>query len=139
MTAASRAGPAAIRRSRPHHHTGFCPATRATPAGRGCEGWSPRGAASFARNFALGMTVEKWISDRLDLVQLSRVVSQDLPLLRVVEVAPLADLVDGPRPRVVPVGEVGGVDDLVLADELHRLGQQPLVGLAGEEIGRAHV
>src|SRR5438876_9296486 len=34
--------------------------------------------------------------------------------------------------RSVPVGEVGGVDDLVLADELEGLGQEPLVGLARE-------
>src|SRR5438876_11382914 len=42
--------------------------------------------------------------------------------------------------RSVPVGEVGGVDDLVLSDELEGLGQERLVGLAGEvDLPRPHV
>src|SRR6266496_6752519 len=73
----------------------------------------------------------------LEAVQPARVVGEDLPLLRVRDVAALLDLVDRAGEAVVPVGEVGGVDDLVLAHELDRLRQQPLVRLAGEVDGPA--
>src|SRR5262249_22029220 len=73
----------------------------------------------------------------LEAVQPPRVVGEDLPLLRVRDVAAFLDLVDRAREAVVPVGGIGGVDDLVLADELHRLRQQPLVRLAREVDGAA--
>src|SRR6185503_5905464 len=73
----------------------------------------------------------------LEAVEPPRVVREDLPLLGVSDVAPVADLVEGGGIAVVPVGEVGGVDDLVLPDQLERLREQPLVGLAGEEDGPA--
>src|SRR5512138_3235402 len=73
----------------------------------------------------------------LEAVEAARVVREYLALLRVGDVAPLPDLVDGTGEAVIPVGEVRGVDDLVLAHQLHRLRQQPLVGLAGEVDGAA--
>src|SRR6266568_3636374 len=73
----------------------------------------------------------------LEAVEPARVVREDLPLLRVRDVAALLDLVDRAREAVVPVGKVGRVDDLVLADELHRLRQQPLVRFAREVDGPA--
>src|SRR2546422_8120686 len=71
----------------------------------------------------------------LEAVEPARVVGENLPLLRVRDVAALLDLVDGAGKAVVPVREVGGVDDLVLSDELDRLRQQPLVRLAREVDG----
>src|SRR3989338_11634732 len=77
---------------------------------------------------------------RSELVEAAAVVGERLALLRVGEVATVPDLVDRAREAVVPVREVGGVDDLVLAHELERLGQEPLVGLAREvDPARAHV
>jgi hypothetical protein len=66
----------------------------------------------------------------LQLVEPAAVVGQHLALLGVGEIAAVPDLVDRPGEAVVPVRVVGRVDDLVLADQLQRLGQEPLVGLA---------
>src|SRR5947208_9040758 len=75
-----------------------------------------------------------------ELVEPPAVVGEDLSLLRVGEVAAVPDLVDRPGEAVVPVGEVGGVDNLVLADQLEGLGQEPLVGLAREvDLARPYV
>src|SRR4029453_2675377 len=67
-----------------------------------------------------------------DPVEAAAVVRQDLLLLLVAEVAAVADLVDRARVAVVPVREVGCPHDLVLSDQLERLRQQPLIGLARE-------
>src|SRR5687767_1744809 len=76
----------------------------------------------------------------LQSVEAPRIVGEDLALLRVAQVAALADLGDRLRERVIPVGEVGGVHDLVLADELHGRPQQPLISLAREvDLSRADV
>src|SRR5439155_25823530 len=75
-----------------------------------------------------------------ELVEPPAVVGEDLALLRVGEVTAVPDLVDRGGETMVPVGEVGGVDDLVLADELEGLGQEPLVRLAREiDLPRPHV
>src|SRR5947208_14659257 len=75
-----------------------------------------------------------------ELVEPPAVVGEDLALLRVGEVAAVPDLVDRGGEAVVPVGEGGGVDDLVVAGPLEGLGQGPLVGLAAEVgLPRRHV
>src|SRR5919106_2653154 len=122
------------------------PARQASITG-GEPGDAPRARASIRSNFVLWIPVEKWISHGgpdaecpLEPIQPTGVVGEDLLLLAVVEVPALADLVDRGRPRMVPVREVGSVDDLVLADQLDCLRQQPLVGLAREvDVARAHV
>src|SRR5262245_48400876 len=58
---------------------------------------------------------------RSDPVEAAAVVGQDLLLLLVADVATVADLVDRARIAVVPVREVGGPHDLILADQLERL------------------
>src|SRR5438876_5044781 len=75
-----------------------------------------------------------------ELVEPPAIVGEHLALLRVGEVAAVPDLVDRGGEAVVPVGEVGGVDDLVVADPLEGLGQEPLVGLARVvDLPRPHV
>src|SRR4026208_2568357 len=69
----------------------------------------------------------------LEPVEPPGVVGEQLALLPVADVAALADLVERRGIAVIPVREAGGVDDLVLPDQLQGLGQQPLLGLAGEE------
>src|SRR5262245_641075 len=64
-----------------------------------------------------------------DPVEAAAVVRQDFLLLLVAEVAAVPDLVDRARVAVVPVREVGGPHDLVLAHQLERLRQEPLVSL----------
>src|SRR5580704_8565892 len=76
----------------------------------------------------------------LESVEPPRVVGEQLALLGLGDVPALPDLIERGRVAVIPVREVGGVDDLVLPDQLQRLGEQPLVGLAREEDGpAAHV
>src|SRR5262245_64510613 len=67
-----------------------------------------------------------------DSVEAAAVVRQDLLLLLVADVAALANLVDRARVAVVPVREIGCPYDLVFADQLERLRQEPLVRLARE-------
>src|SRR4026208_890498 len=69
----------------------------------------------------------------LEPVEPPGVVGEQLALLPVADVAALADLVERRGIAGIPVREVGGVDDLFLPDQLEGRGQQPLVGLAGEE------
>src|SRR5262249_8933928 len=67
-----------------------------------------------------------------DSVEAAAVVRQYLLLLLVADVAALANLVDRARVAVVPVWVVGRPHDLVLADQLERLRQAPLLRLARE-------
>src|SRR5262252_6477177 len=57
-------------------------------------------------------------------VEAPAVVRQDLLLLLVGDVAAVANLVDRTGVAVIPVREVRGPDDLVLADQLERLWQE---------------
>src|SRR2546422_8580146 len=75
-----------------------------------------------------------------ELVEPPAVVGEDLALLRVGEVTAVPDLVDRGGGAVVPVGGVGGVDDLIFADELEGLGEEALVGPAREgELSPPHL
>src|SRR6266849_3481610 len=94
-------------------------------------------ASPFAGPSWLQQSMAAVTSSGLEAVEAARVVGEDLPLLRIRDVAALLDLVDRAGVAVVPVGEVGRVDDLVLAAELHGLRQQPFVRLAGEVDGSA--
>src|SRR5690349_7667724 len=78
---------------------------------------------------ACGAIVKK---SRRELVEPLRVVAEDLLLLRVRQILAAAQLVERMRIAAVPMRIVGGVDDLLFADEFERLRQQTLVGFAGE-------
>ena len=60
-------------------------------------------------------------SPSTEFVQAPSIVGEHLGLLCRRQVLSLAQLADGMRIAAVPVREIGGVDDLVVADELHRL------------------
>src|SRR5439155_7603536 len=99
--------------------------------------WAQRAQSDWARRrrfagWPQGPVSYIAIRRALQPVEPAAVVGEDLALLGLGDVAAFADLVDGARVAVVPVGEVRRVDDLVLAHQLQGLGQQPLVGLAGE-------
>src|SRR5436309_4401129 len=74
---------------------------------------------------------------RLEPVESARIAAEDLLFLGLADVPAVLDLVERARVRIIPVREVRGVHDLVLADPLERLGQEPLVGLAREVDGPA--
>src|SRR3989442_10573743 len=77
---------------------------------------------------------------RLEPVESARIAAEDLLFLGLADVPAVLDLVERARVRIIPVREVRGVHDLVLADPLERLGQEPLVSLAREVDGpAAHV
>src|SRR5215510_6359142 len=73
---------------------------------------------------------------RLQIVELERVLSEDLRLHARLQVLALQELVDGVRPLAVPVRVVRGVDDVVLADPAGHVRDCLFLGLA-REVGAA--
>src|SRR5256886_10309992 len=58
---------------------------------------------------------------RLEPVESARIAAEDLLFLGLADVPAVLDLVERARVRIIPVREVRGVHDLVLADPLERL------------------
>ena len=114
-------------------------ATRSTARGAGALS-SPHCTRSPLHTPHAPMRQNLVLTSLSELVELPAVVGQHLALLGVGEIAAVPDLVDRPGEAVIPVRVVRRVDDLVLADQLQRLGQEPLVGLAREvDLARPYV